>query len=394
MSRDDATTGGTSRRSVLKTLGAAGAAGAVGLAGCSEVAAREYEAAPVALAAEAESEGFHAVDAGSWEETRSAEALGMEVDATLTNQYAAYGGQDAHLGLVAMPAVEEGGEALNPLAERPLPDLVDSDAARSLLRRLNIEPEGELAWRRGPERLGVRETAFLGREARAMAFTGTTGGGEEVLLHVARIRHEGDAVFGVRVDTRPLERDQERATPTDGGSEDEDGSMDSGSGGGWSPPEAWERFDIGLGHGERIDPCAGTPGRWVEITKPEDRGLVTLDGSTSGGYQFPIEYDGGKPYAEVTAEADTGKVLGVCGGWPDDFDHYEWSYRRISQHRGHCGPPLNRWVSAGTGTSVTMPLEDCECGFTIYEIRVEAYDSQGNVASSDTIRYNVNVWGC
>jgi hypothetical protein len=389
MSRNDDTTAGTSRRSLLKTLGAVGAAGAVGLAGCSEVAAREYEAAPVALAAEAESEGFHAIDAGSWEETRSAEALGMEVDATLTNHYAAYGGRDAHLGLVAMPAVEEGGEVLNPLAARPLPELVDSDAARSLLRRLNIEPEGELTWRRGPERLDVRETGFLGRKAAAMAFTGTTEGGEAVLLHVARVRHEGDAVFGVRVASHPLEGDGERATPTDG-----DGGSSGSEVGGWSFGQAWERFDVGLDHGERIDPCAGAPGRWVEITKPEDYGIVTISGKTSGGYEFPIKYDGGKPYVEVTAEADTEKVVGVCGQWPDDFDHYEWSYRRTRAVRGHCGPPLKTWVSAGTGASTTMPLEDCRCSPTQYEIRVEAYDSQGNVASTDTIHYDVNAWGC
>jgi hypothetical protein len=379
MSRDDATTGGTSRRSLLQTLGAVGAAGAVGLAGCSEVAAREYEAAPVALDAAAEERGFHAVDAGSWEETRSAEAVGMEVDATLKNQYAAYGGRDAHLGLVAMPAVEEGGEALNPLAERPLPELVDSDAARSLLRRLNIEPEGELSWRRGPDRLDVRETGFLGRDARAMAFTGTTDGGEAVLLHIARVRHDGDAVFGVRVDSRPLEGDG--------------GSSGSGSGG-WSFGQAWERFGIGLDHGDRIDPCDGTWGRWVEITKPEHKGIVSLGGKSTGGYQFPVKYDGGKPYAEVTAEAETKKTLDPCHQLPDDFDHYEWSYRRTSQHEGHCSPPLNTWVSAGTGASVTMPLQDCECGITLYEIRVQAYDSQGNVASTDIIRYGANVWGC
>jgi hypothetical protein len=389
MSPSDDTTTGTSRRSLLQTLGAVGAAGAVGLAGCSEVAAREYEAAPVALAAEAEADGFHATDAGSWEETRSAETLGMEVDATLKNHYATYAGADAHLGLVAMPAVEEGGRVLNPLAERPLPELVESDAARSLLRRLDIEPAGELSWRRGPERLDVRETGFLGREARTIAFTGSTDGGEEVLLHVARVRHGGDAVFGIRVASQPLEGDGERATPTDG----DGGSSGSGSGG-WSVGQAWKRFGTGLGHGERIDPCAGAPGRWVEITKPDDGGYVTIHGSTSGGYQFPIKYDGGKPYAEVTAEADTGKVVGVCGQWPDDFDHYEWSYRRTSSTRNHCRPKLNKWVSAGRGASTTMPLTDCECLPTRYEIRVEAYDSQGNVASSDTIVYDVNAWGC
>lgn len=371
---------GTSRRGFLRAMSAVGATGVVGtVAGCGSPASRRYEAAPIALDEAAGKLGYHLDDAGTWERTESAEALGMEMDATLVNKYTAYRSRETNLGFVATPAVEEAGRTLNPLADRPLADIIDSEEARSLLEQVDVGQEGDVNWQRGPERLEGTEVQFLDGSAEAAAVSGVTAEEETVLLNVARARHQGDVVFGVQAYV-PTTEEAQPSQPLSGNS--------------WNLGKWWDDFEDRLDHGERIDPCQGGGTRWVEITEPSNPpGYIYLDGRDGDGNKLPVEVEGGYPHVEITVEADTGKAPGLCNTLPGDFDHYEWSIRRTSG-QSHCGYPKNKWTSLGTGGSKTIELHDCRCSFTGYDIRVQGIDSNGNVASTDTIKYYVNLWGC
>jgi hypothetical protein len=86
--------GDLSRRSLLRGMGGLGATGLVGsLVGCSQVTDRRYEAAPVALE-DADEREQRLFDAGTWEVTKRPEALGLDVEATLVNHFAAYRGPE------------------------------------------------------------------------------------------------------------------------------------------------------------------------------------------------------------------------------------------------------------------------------------------------------------
>jgi hypothetical protein len=140
--------GDLSRRSLLRGMGGLGATGLVGsLVGCSQVTDRRYEAAPVALE-DADEREQRLFDAGTWEVTKRPEALGLDVEATLVNHFAAY---------------------------------------------------------RGPERIESRDVEFFGKETTAKAFAGAPGEDTFVVFEVARVIHEGDVVFGVRSTSQDAE---------------------------------------------------------------------------------------------------------------------------------------------------------------------------------------------
>jgi len=377
-----------SRRRVLRAIGAVGAAGAAGLAGCGGVTSRRYEAEPIALGEGAGRLGYQLHDAGTWERTESAETLGLEVDATLVNQYAAYRGRERNLGFVATPAVEEGGRTLNPLADRPLVEVVDSEEARALLERVDLGEDGDVDWQRGPKRLDGGEVQFLDGSADAVAVAGTTGDDEAVLLEIARTRHEDDLVFGVQADIR---------------TDDERRPSRPLSGDGWNLDDLWTDFADGIGHSDRIHPCDGSGIRSVEITRPDHRGqasgleqrfasILDSDGNKTG--EERVVYDDGPPYAEITLKAETSKIYdSLCNRFPDDCGDYRWSYRGAGKSKStYCTP--NSWTTIGTGDTQTVALSDRRCAGTKYEIRVQGLNSNGNVASTDTIVFWVNFVGC
>jgi len=390
MRRDDVegTGEGCSRRGVLRAMAAVGATGVAGLAGCGGATSRRYEADPVALGEDAGHLGYLLQDAGTWERTESAETIGLEMDATLVNQYAAYRNRERNLGFVATPAVEEGGQTLNPLADRPLLDVVDSEEAGSLLQQVDVGQDGDVDWRRGPERLDGDEVQFLEGSAEAAAVAGVTGDGEAVLLNVARTRHEGDVVFGVQADIR---------------TDDERRPSQPLSGSGWNLDDLWTGFDDCLGRCDRVDPCAGIGLRSVEITQPDHRGMALglerrfadiVDSDHNKTGEERVEWDDGPPYVEMTLKAETSKIYHpICTSPVNDYDDYRWSYRGAGQsNSSYCTP--DSWTTIGTGDTQTVELSDCRCVMTNYEIRVQGIDSNGNVASTDTIEFAVNFGGC
>jgi len=391
MHRDDAedARGECSRRGVLRAMGAVGATGLVaGMAGCGGLTSRRYEAAPVALGEEAGHLGYLLHDAGTWERTENAERLGLEVDATLVNQYAAYRSRELNLGFLATPAVEEGDRTLNPLADRPLAEVVDSEEARALLEQVDVGQDGNLDWRRGPERLDGDEIQFLGGSAEAAAVAGVTGDDEAVLLNVARTRHEGDVVFGVQADIRTA--DQERPSqPLSGDS--------------WNLENLWTNFEDGMGYSGRIEPCTTENLRAVRITRPDHLGSTTsvpngnaqiMDSNGNKTGETPIErnnsgrYNGAK-YVEIILEAETSKEFRpFCDvPVPDDYDDYRWSYRLVSNSTSACNQ--TGWTTIGTGDTQTVELSECTCQGARWEIRVQGIDSYGNVASTDSIEFIV-----
>lgn len=388
-SHDDSTDSELSRRGFVSGVGSALAAGlTVGLAGCQQQTNQSFEAAPVALGGEANHLGYQLEDAGTWERTEVAETLGLDIDATLVNRYAAYRSRELNLGFVATPAVEKGGRALNPLADRPLVEVVDSEAARSLLEQVDLGDGGNVHWQRGPKRLEGDEIQFLGGSTESVAVAGVTGNEEAVLLNVARARHEDDVVFGVQADIR-TDDEQRPSQPL---------SDDS-----WELDDLWTGFVDCLGNCERIDPCAGIGLRSVEITSPDHRGMALglersfadiVDSDHNKTGEERVVWDDGAPYAEITLQAETSKFYNnPCNRLPDDYDDYRWSYRGAGRSNSrYCTP--DSWTTIGTGDTQTVELSDCRCVMTEYEIRVQGIDSNGDVASTDTITFAVNFGGC
>ena len=175
------------------------------------------------------------------------------------------------------------------------------------------------------------------------------------------------------------------------------------SGDGWNLDDLWTDFDDCLDGCERIDPCEGSGFRSVEITRPDHRGqasgleqrfasILDSDGNKTG--EERVVYDDGPPYAEITLKAETSKIYdSLCNRFPDDYDDYRWSYRGAGKSKStYCTP--NSWTTIGTGDTQTVALSDCRCAGTKYEIRVRGIDSNGNVASTDTIVFWVNFVGC
>lgn len=358
--------GDWTRRSFLRGVGALGATGLVAsLVGCSEMTDRHYEAAPVGLE-NADERGYRLFDSGTWEVTESREKFGLEIEATLVNQFTAYRGPEADLGFAAIPAVEEGGKIRNPLADRPLQDLVDSETARSLFDRLAIgSQDSQLEWQRGPEGIDSREVEFFGQQTTGKAFVGAPGEDTLVVFEVARVIHQGDVVFGVRSTSQNAEGQPMQPLSNH--------NID------------WEQFKEDIEDAtrpdrvpEETDMCEGL--RYVSITKPND-GEVFLN---------PLQQIRGQPGVEITAHART-KVNRVraaefnCAPTEKGFCHYEWSYREAGT--------TGNWIPAGTGQIVTIPLVQKTVSGTKYELRVKAFDSDGNHKSTDTITVRIQVRG-
>jgi hypothetical protein len=381
----DADDGGMRRRDVLRATAAAGATAVVGIAGCSEVTSRQYEAAPIGLDEGADEMGYSLRDKGTEEVTQSQEAWSLDVEATLVNRFSAYRSSGTEFGLVATPAVKEGGQALNPLAGMSLGEVLSSDHAQQFLARVNVGENGNVEWAQPPEQVGRRDVEFLGHGTEAAAFMGVTGQGEAVLLHLARVEDEGDLVFAAQTDVRPLNgsmdgqsRDgNERATDSPGS-----GSADDVFGGS-TVDDRWERYKNGLGHGHRQLPdeiptevCSYCTINGLTITRPEDGGdLIPQEGRDLDHVSVNVS----PPAADITAAVE---VDGDCSV------RLEWQIRATHGGGQNC---RSSWTQAGTGLTPTLRLRQCDSGGTTYDIRVQAVDSNGNVLASDQIEYTVQV---
>jgi hypothetical protein len=361
------------RRRALRSLAVAGGAGlTAALAGCgevtSDVTSRTYEAEPVGLDEEGMELGHRLADEGTWEVTRSPETVPLDAEVTLINKFAVYSHQSSHLGFVAMPAVEENGESLNPLVDRPLAEVVDSELARSLLGKLGLARYADVDWQGGP---GDDELVpMLGGEAELAAFRSGEGA-DERRLRIARIRHEGDVVFGVGAATLP---GSTAATPTP----DDAGSNDDGTGG--TSPGAWwtnwrERWRRGLNRGRRTVPSCyqSSTLQFVEIDEPGDGTFVDTEGVTDANVQVRLPNFG---TVEFDAKATS---VGYC------IDRLQWSYRLDPQnHSNSACNYTTSWTTLGTGRQQTFRWTICNEQSLSFEIRVEALDSSGSVLFSDT----------
>jgi serine protease AprX len=184
------------RRTLLRAAGAG--ALAAGLAGCSGLdESRRYEAVPVRLEPAAAERGYALTDASTVENTRTEEVGDSTLEVTLVNQGARYDRsgtefvQTPVVGLVATPAVEEAGVTLNPVAERPLTELLTGNLGAGFVQQLDIGT----TWQRGPELVTTSEGTLLGTGSESRTFAGVTGEGEFVLLNVTRVEDGDDAVL-------------------------------------------------------------------------------------------------------------------------------------------------------------------------------------------------------
>lgn len=180
----------------------AGAALAVGLAGCSGTQRRE--AAPVSLDGAGPSAAYGLERTLTPTRTVSPDSLDLEV--TVVSHTASYhrDGEgflaDVGVGLLATPTLEEAGGSLNPLANRPLTDLLTSDAGRPLVEELGVES----GWATTPVPVGEASGTLLGTETTVETFAGRTNDGDLALVGLTRVGHDGDAVLVGSGRTRPL----------------------------------------------------------------------------------------------------------------------------------------------------------------------------------------------
>lgn len=386
--RGDDTAGRTlSRRDLLNATKAAGAGAIItGVAGCSGLTSRRYEAAPVGLGENASGIGYSLQRADSTEISTQEAAFGIDLEATLLNHYAAYRGPETTFALAALPAIEEGGQTLNPLADRDLGALPTADQASPLLHQVDIGQGDSIDWAQRPEVVGRREVSLLDRSTEGVALVGRTGDDEAVLLHLARVQHEGDVVFGLQADVRELAAEDESDAPA---------QPLSGEGGvfdGVTVENRWAEFDNTLDHGRRIDPadfdistetCSNCTINGVTITRPGPNQDALAQ--SANDYDWVSVGANGAPYVELTAAVE---VDGDCSV------RLEWDYRTSNANGNYsCGVPNNTWVQAGTGLTPTIRLPQCSSGGTTYDVRVQAVDSSGTVLASDTISYYVFVIG-
>lgn len=358
-----------SRRGLLRSFAAAGGAGlAAGAGGWSELAAgmpsQAYEADPVALGEDAVELGHRLVDHGSWELTPSAEESRLEEDVALANHFAVYSHRWSHLGLVAMPAIGEDDEPINPLLDRPLAEVVSSDLGASLLHELGFSRYADADWQSGEPIEGDLE--FLGSEPETAAFRSGEGAEEQRLL-VARTEHEGDVVFGVGAATAPGDPDEEGTSLR----VDEDGEVVSGDD--WRPD--WRgRWLDGIELTEpRIPECFG--GGFVHILQPGPRSYASRSGQT-----IPEQW------VELVSLYEP-KVTAVAASTGFCVDHLEWSYRLDPWHDdGRCGYSTS-WTKVGTGHRQTFQWSICRAGLTYFDIRVQAVDAKGNVLDTDQVSF-------
>ncbi|MEF8843186.1 MAG: DUF6517 family protein [Haloarculaceae archaeon] len=184
------------RRALLRATGAGALATSTWLAGCNQRETRRYEAAPVRLAPEATERGYALSESDTLEVSRTEEAGGLTLEMTIISHTAAYDveGADyvesATAGLASTPAAEEAGVSLNPIATAPLRELLTRNVGREFLQQFDIGT----TWEEGPEQVGSRSGTLLDTSVEFRTFAGIADD-EFVLLHVARVEHEDDAVL-------------------------------------------------------------------------------------------------------------------------------------------------------------------------------------------------------
>jgi hypothetical protein len=199
-----------SRRDLLTTVGAVAGAGA--LAGCpGEVTSQTFEATPVVLTGPGRD--LYGLPEFELEKTSRTRSEGDVGEATIVDYLSVHSrpaegeppvefGTRApghrRFGTLSTPAPAVVGEAVNPLATRPLSELVRGQRGRQFLQRTGIVETSEFDWTRRPEQVGTRQVELLGSTTEAQSYMGVAAGGENpttLLMNLARVVTGGDAVL-------------------------------------------------------------------------------------------------------------------------------------------------------------------------------------------------------
>lgn len=207
--------GASSRRDLLRIVGGSLAVGATaGVAGCSAgETLTDAEATPTVLHPEG-----HPVlgltESRIDEVTRTVSPVGVG-EVSLTSYLAVHGRPTdndqplpmrfdvpepaAHaLGILAMPAPTALGQELNPLAERPLGEVLAGDRGRQFLARTDVVDTPDFEWTSRPTRVGAREVETLGTAATAESYLGIAAQGDDtrtVLTILTRVARDDEVVL-------------------------------------------------------------------------------------------------------------------------------------------------------------------------------------------------------
>jgi len=210
------------RRTFLKALGATVAGSS--LAGFQEQGpTHEFVATPTGLSEAGRKKfRFPSVDHEEVVDEWTVAVGGDEVDVTTTSHALAYpvpnrqartewptdGPDGASIAVLSTPEASVAGREVNPLAKRPLSDLVTGDTGRNLLRWTGIGEGSQLSLPRAPKRITTRKNIeFLGQSTTLETYAGIERMRNRhgaFLLHVARVRKQGSAVILGVVQRRQL----------------------------------------------------------------------------------------------------------------------------------------------------------------------------------------------
>lgn len=219
-----------------RLLAAVGGTLTTGLAGCSDLTTREFEADPHAIRGDGmRMLGFETLDHEEREWRREVSAGGFEGEVVLRNHAVTYGhdatvpaktswepttGDSWSAAVLSTPAATVGGQALNPLAERPLEELLVGDLADRFRSLVGLGADA--GWVCRPERIGGTTGRMLGKRTDLGVYAGVTetdGGLATVAIYGARVVVDGDtdtAVLAGVVDRRRVPGDtSERACGED-----------------------------------------------------------------------------------------------------------------------------------------------------------------------------------
>lgn len=244
--RQDGNGVGLCRRRLLQTTALSLAS--LGLAGCSGITNQEFTAEPVAIPDVARTElGYVEQQREEKVIERTEEVSGVELSATIESYYATYApdlegagdetvrggerpasemearkqalfrslqaaGESDLLSLPSMAAVstpkgEVFGQKLNPLANRDLESLLQSDRASDLLANTdggtNGSP-GSLDWEREPEQVDSEDASLVGTDAEVQAFGGLVEGSDAPLFLLGTLARAVDESVVITAGTLAL----------------------------------------------------------------------------------------------------------------------------------------------------------------------------------------------
>lgn len=188
----------TSRRTFLKTTGAAAAAGAV--AGCGNVADQQFAAEPAGLP-EPAGHGYESATARTLTATRGVSVADSSMTVTIENELRTYRPRDGGapwFGTLTTPSAQYFGKSLNPLADASFVTLLDEHAG-PLLAATEATETDQVTWATGPTAVSEFDGRLFGDRVAGTTLLGRVEVGPAVLVHLVRETHREDVVFAAAV---------------------------------------------------------------------------------------------------------------------------------------------------------------------------------------------------